>query len=159
MKINYGFHLAQTELVLCAADDLRFRPGWLEAVEAVVAEFDVGVVGTNDTANPSVLAGAHSTHPVVRRCYIDTYGGVVGYPGMVYWPGYSHNYVDNELCATAIQRGCYHHCHTAVVEHLHPLWRSAADDETYRRGGATANMDARLFESRRRIWEHERVAA
>jgi hypothetical protein len=158
-KIQAGYDATTEDLVLLGADDLVFHPGWLEAVMRVADEFDVGVIGTNDTANPSVLAGRHSTHPVVRRCYIDRYGGVVGYPGMVYWTGYSHQCVDSELCATAIARGCYAHAHDAVVAHRHPLWGTAPTDATYEKSRADTMADQRLFDSRRAIWERERVEA
>lgn len=161
-KIQAGYESVGEEgapLVLLAADDLIFHPGWLETVEAVADRYDVGVIGTNDLANPSVLRGAHSTHPVVRRCYIDRRGGVAGSPGTVYSDAYTHNYVDNELVATAIARGCYHHAFDAILEHRHPLWRTAPDDETYRLGQQHAARDARLFESRRHLWERERVEA
>src|SRR5579859_4438844 len=55
-KIQFGYDNTDEPLVLLAADDLRFRPGWLEAVLAA-AEYDAGVIGTNDLANPSVLRG------------------------------------------------------------------------------------------------------
>jgi hypothetical protein len=158
-KIQVGYDATDEPLVLLGADDLRFRPGWLEAVERVAEEFDVGVVGTNDLGNPVVVRGEHSTHPVVRRCYIDSRGGVVDYPGMVYWPGYDHNGVDVELVETAKARGCYAHAHDAIIEHLHPLWRKAEEDATYRKGMTRARQDHRLVEARRRIWERERVTA
>ncbi len=80
-------------------------------------------------------------------------------PGVVYFEGYQHNYVDNEICATAQARGCYHHCFDAHVAHLHPLWRTAEWDETYRKGSAGAAADARLFQRRRSLWEREAVRA
>ena len=158
-KIQAGYEASSQQLVLLGADDLRFGAGWLEAVLHAARTYDVGVIGTNDGANPAVLAGAHSTHPVVRRCYIDQHGGVAGMPGRVYSAEYAHNYVDNELCATALARGCYYHCHDAHVRHLHPLWRNAPDDATYQLGRRLMARDARLFESRRHLWERERVPA
>jgi glycosyltransferase involved in cell wall biosynthesis len=155
-KIQAGYEWAEEELVLLAADDLRFQPGWLEAVEKIADEYDVGVIGTNDNANPTVKAGRHSTHPVVRRCYIDRYGGVVGEPGVVYHQGYDHQYVDNELVATAMARGCYAHAHDAIVEHRHPLYdRTVRRDATYEKGQARGLEDRRLFESRKHLWLNE----
>jgi hypothetical protein len=151
-KIQLGYDATDEPLVLLAADDLVFHPGWLEAVLAVANQYDAGVIGTNDTANPQVVAGLHSTHPVVRRCYIDSRGGYVGAPGKVYWQGFDHNCCDVELVQTAIARGCYYHAHDAVVEHRHPLWGTAAWDATYHRGRAQAGPDTRLLESRRRVW-------
>lgn len=155
-KIQRGYEATEEPLVLLAADDLRFQPGWLEAVEKIADQYDVGVIGTNDNANPTVKAGRHSTHPVVRRCYIDRYGGSVGQPGQVYHEGYDHQYVDNELVATAMARGCYAHAHDARVDHHHPLYdRSVVRDQTYAKGQAKGAEDRRLFESRRHLWENE----
>jgi len=151
-KQNAAFAQTTSPYVLCAADDLRFHPGWDSALLAVAREFDVGVVGTNDLGNGAVLSGRHSTHPLVSRCYIDTLGGYVGGEGKVYFEGYDHQYVDVELVETAMARGCYAHCSGAVVEHLHPLWRKGADDKTYRKGQAHRAADARLYQSRRHLW-------
>ena len=160
-KINLGYlNTAQCGLVLLGADDLRFHPGWLEAVEAVAAEYDCGVIGTNDRANPAVKQGIHSTHPVVRRCYIDEHGGYVGGQGRVYFEGYSHQWTDTELVETAKARGCYAHAHDAIVEHLHPMYRrDIAMDDTYRLGQAGQREDRALYQARRHLWERERVTA
>ena len=161
-KIQAGYEFSRVlgdtpaPLVLLAADDLIFRPGWLEAVERIAGEYDVGVIGTNDNANPTVKAGKHSTHPVVRRCYIDRYGGSVGEPGQIYCELYDHQFVDNELVATAMARGCYAHAHDAVVEHRHPLYNHTVKrDTTYAKGQARGREDHALFQSRRHLWEQE----
>ena len=160
-KINTGFRQTRSPLVLLAADDLRFHPGWLEAVEACAAERpDAGVIGTNDLANPQVMRGRHSTHPVVRRSYVKEIGGVVGRPGIVYCEEYDHQFVDNELYATAVARGAYVHCYEARVEHMHPIFRRAVKmDATSEKGLARGAEDRRLFESRRHLWEREAVEA
>lgn len=158
-KIQRGFDLTRAPFVLLGADDLRFHPGWDTALLAVASEFDVGVVGTNDLGNSVVVAGRHSTHPLVARCYIDQYGGAFGEPGQVYHAGYSHQFVDVELVELAKSRGCYAHCPDAVVEHLHPLWGKAATDATYRKGQADGEADRRLFEQRRKLWERQTVPA
>lgn len=155
-KIQCGYDGTTEQLVLLAADDLIFHPGWLEAVERIADEYDCGVIGTNDQANPLVKRGLHSTHPVVRRCYIDTHGGVVGEPGIVYHQGYDHQWVDCELVETAKARGCYAHAHDAIVEHRHPLYdRKVASDATYKKGQAKGSEDRRLYESRKHLWERE----
>lgn len=154
-KIQLGYDLAVAPYVLLGADDLRFHPGWDIALLAVAMEYDVGVVGTNDLGNGAVLAGRHSTHPLVARGYIDRFGGAWGEPGQVYHAGYSHNYVDVELVELAKARGCYAHCHQAVVEHVHPLWRKGEMDDTYRRGSRDVQADRVLFETRQREWMKE----
>lgn len=159
-KTNYAFEMTAEPYVLLGADDLVFRPGWDRAALAVAREFDVGVVGTNDRANPTVIAGRHSTHPLVARAYVDAHGGYVDGLGKVYFEGYDHQFVDTELCATAQARGCYAHVHGAVVEHRHPIFdRTVPRDETYRKGQAEGAADRALFASRRHLWERQAVSA
>lgn len=158
-KTNRGFAITRAPFVLCAADDLRFHSGWDRAALAVAQEFDVGVVGTNDLGNGAVIAGRHSTHPLVARCYIDQLGGYVDGEGHVYFDGYDHQFVDTELVETAKARGCYAHVHDSRVEHLHPFWGKGAQDATYRKGLAASAADRRLFESRRHLWERLAVPA
>ncbi len=162
-KIQRGYDCGldqKTPYVLLAADDLRFHPGWDTEALAIFEAFDVGVVGTNDLGHPGVKAGQHSTHPFVARKYIDSLGGVVGMPGQVYFEGYDHNYVDVELVETAKARGCYAHAHNSRIEHRHPLWdRSVTKDETYAKGRAGFQADRALYESRKHLWERERVAS
>lgn len=155
MKTQLGYDLTVEPYVLCGADDLRFHPGWDIALLAIAEEYDVGVIGTADLGNGAVIAGKHSTHPLVARAYIDSYGGAYGEPGQVFHAGYSHNFVDVELVELAKRRGCYAHCHDAVVEHNHPLWRKAEMDATYRKGSADVRADRELFERRQRLWAAE----
>ncbi len=157
-KILAGFNAVAHDLVLLGGDDLRFHAGWVEAVEAVAERFDVGVIGTNDMANPLVKAGKHSTHPVVRRCYIETLGGSIDEPGSVYHLGYDHQYVDVELVETAKARGCYAHAGDARVEHLHPFYNKQTKlDDTYRKAHAEGSKDRKLYESRKHLWANARV--
>lgn len=152
-KIQAGFESGREEIILLAADDLRFHPGWDTAALAIFEEFDVGVVGTNDLGNRQTIVGQHSTHPFVARSYIDEMGGFVGGEGQVYFDGYDHQYVDVELVETAKSRGCYAHASGSVIEHLHPLWRKGETDSTYRRGSSGGAKDRALYERRRRLWE------
>ena len=153
-KINLAFQAGDEPFVFLGADDLEFQPGWDVAALEVADQTGAGVVGTNDQANSAVIAGLHSTHSLVRRSYIDECGGFVRGEGSVYFEGYSHQFVDNELVATAMARGCYAHAHRSRVIHLHPLWRTAPMDGTYERALADGATDRLLFESRRGLWEN-----
>lgn len=158
-KIGAGYDWCDTPYILCGADDLRFHPGWDRRLLEIAEEYDVGVVGTNDRANPAVMAGKHSTHPLVSRCYINQRGGYVGGVGEVYCPLYDHQWVDAELVATAVQRGCYAHCHESVVEHRHPIFdRTVPSDATYVKGQAKGAEDKALYLSRQHLWLNERKA-
>ncbi len=150
-KLELGRHESDEEFMLLAADDLRFHPGWAEAVLDTFAHWDVGLVGTDDLANPSVRAGLYSTHPVICRGYADSYGTIDDSALMLH-DGYWHNYVDSELVETARSRGCWQFAREARVEHLHPFWRTAEKDATYDLGEAHKRDDARLFAQRRQLW-------
>lgn len=156
-KIQAGYDSGDEPYVLLGADDLRFHPGWDTNALALFAQYDVGVVGTVDLGNQQTVAGTHSTHPLVARCYIDSMGGVVGMPGQVYFEGYDHQLVDNELVQTARARGCYAHAFDSIVEHQHFLWGKSPLDETYRKGQRAGVADRALFDQRRHLWEREKV--
>lgn len=138
--------------MLLGADDVTFQRGWAEAVLSVFNRFDVGVVGTNDMANPTVKRGLHATHPVVCRGYADMYGTVDNAALMLpdcYW----HNWVDVELVETAKARGCWAFAPDARVPHVNPIWRTAPMDDTYRRGQEHYQEDGVLFRERQRLWQ------
>jgi hypothetical protein len=158
-KIQAGYESGDEPYVLLGADDLRFHPGWDTAALTILREHDVGVVGTVDLGNQQTVAGTHSTHPLVARCYIDSLGGVVGMPGQVYCPLYDHQLVDNELVQTALARGCYEHSYGSVVEHLHTLWGKAPMDRTYEKALREGRADRALFDRRKTLWEREKVNA
>jgi hypothetical protein len=137
--------------MLLAADDVTFEPGWAEAALEIFRDYDVGVVGTNDCANPTVLRGLHSTHPLVCRGYVDMYG-TVDDPALMLPQCYWHNYSDNELVETAKTRGCWAFAPASRVRHRHPIWGTASLDPTYLRGREHYDEDQALFVARRRLW-------
>jgi hypothetical protein len=149
-KINHGFRATDDEWVLLAADDILFRPGWLEAALAVHAELAPCVIGTNDLGNPRVQAGQHSVYTLVHRAYGEC--GTVDDPTVLLHEGYWHNYVDDEFVQTAMARETWAHAAGSVIEHLHPDWGKGEMDDTYRRGKAHFADDGVLYQSRRRLW-------
>ena len=158
-KINAGYKQRRFPFVLLAADDLEFEPGWDLAVLKQADRSGAGVIGTNDQANPLVMKGKHSTHPVVRRTYIDATGGTFfDGPNVVYHEGYDHQAVDNELYEAAVGRGEWAFAMTSIVRHLHPIYphrgrgRTPMDD-TYRRGMSRGKEDIQLFKARLEQWK------
>ena len=93
-KINRGYLETISPFLLLAADDVEFTYGWDTTVLDLAIRTGKGVVGTNDLANRSVMAGVFSTHPLVRRDYIEYRGGSLDGPRIVYHEGYDHNYPD-----------------------------------------------------------------
>jgi hypothetical protein len=130
---------------------VKFHPGWLDQAQHAARD-GADVVGTNDLHNPLVTAGEHATHLLVRRAYIDEQGASWDGPGTVAHEGYAHWFVDNELVAAAKQRDTWAAAPHSKVEHLHPLWGLAEDDETYALGRKHIEADKALFE--KRLAEH-----
>jgi hypothetical protein len=60
--------------------------------------------------------------------------------------------VDNELVAAAKQRDTWAAAPHSKIEHMHPLWGLAEDDETYALGREHIEADKALFE--KRLAEH-----
>jgi hypothetical protein len=152
-KINAAYWASDEPYIFCGADDLVFHDGWLSAALAEMRP-GIGVVGTNDTANPAVVAGLHATHPLVARWYADRYG-TVDQPGLVLHEGYAHEYVDNELVATAQARRAWAFAADSVVEHLHPNWGTAPRDPLYAQQQARMRYGRLLYQRRRALWEQE----
>lgn len=146
-KMNHAFRETKGEFCLLAADDVTFQPGWSEVLMACAGDY--GVIGTNDMASAHVMSGRSSTHPLVRRSYIEVYGGSYDGPGTLIHEGYDHNFSERELIALAQKRGKWVFCAEAVVKHRHPLWKTEEWDDTYRKAMRNFSKDQRLFNHRR----------
>jgi len=142
-KVNAAYKITTEAWLLLVGDDVRFHPGWLEAAQKVGTD----VVGTNDLANPRVLSGEHTCHPLIRRSYIDKVGASWDGPGIVAHT-YGHWFVDDEIVTAAKQRGVWGFAKDAVIEHLHPIWGTAPEDETYRLGYERSEADREIFKER-----------
>lgn len=149
-KMNLGYRSTIAPLLFLGADDISFHPGWLDACLQALGP-GIGVVGTNDLGNPRVIAGAHSTHSLVLRWYVDAYG-TADEPGQMLHEGYVHEFVDDELVGTAKFRGAYAHAHAAHVEHLHPHWQKAPMDESYALQADRMAASAEHFRQRQVLW-------
>lgn len=150
-KVNVGYRATAEPWLLLAGDDVKFHPGWLDQAQHAARD-GADVIGTNDLHNPRVTAGEHSPHPLVRRAYIDEQGASWDGPGVVAHESYRHWFVDDELVTAAKQRDTWAAAPHSKVEHLHPLWGLAADDETYALGREHIEADKALFG--KRLAEH-----
>jgi glycosyltransferase involved in cell wall biosynthesis len=150
-KVNIGYRITNSPWLLLAGDDVKFHPGWLDQAQHAARD-GADVVGTNDLHNPRVTAGEHSPHPMIRRAYVDEVGASWDGPKILAHEGYAHWFVDDELVTAAKQRGAWTAAPHSKVEHLHPLWGLAADDETYALGREHIEADKALFE--KRLAEH-----
>jgi hypothetical protein len=149
-KINTGYACSSEALLFLGADDIVFHPGWFEAATAQLTA-GVGVVGTNDLGSPRVMAGLHSTHSLVTRSYVDTYG-TIDEPGKVLHEGYLHEYVDDEFVETARRRGAYAHAADSWVEHYHANWGKATVDSLYQAQRMRMRAGRPIYQARRALW-------
>jgi len=147
-KINDGYRATNEPWLFVVGDDVQFWPGWLDHAQYAAAITGADVIGTNDLGNPRVMRGEHATHLLIRRSYVDECGASWDPPGVVCHEGYRHWYVDDELVAAAKQRHVWSMALASRVEHLHPLWKKADYDETYRVGQTYAEKDRKLFQKR-----------
>lgn len=163
-KHNLCFRHTTAPYVLLGADDLEFEPGWDTRALLVAERTRAGVIGIQDDANPLVKRGKHATHPLVKRSYIDAYGGTWhDGPGIIYHEGYAHQWVDTELCQCAMERGEWAFANTSVVRHLHPMYPQRGQartpmDDTYRKALGDAPEDAALFRERVELAKRQRLA-
>ena len=154
-KINWAFPQTDAPFVFQGADDLRFHERWDEHALRVAEHRGAGVIGTNDLGNPLVKRGGHSTHTLIRRSYIDTYGGTYDDSGLVFCEKYDHQYVDNEFVQTAIRRGQWAFSKRSIVEHLHPHWRKSPTDATYAKATRATLEDGKLYVRRMKLGDRE----
>lgn len=148
-KINAGVKATREPLLLFGADDLEFHPGWLKAAKAKLGK-GIGVVATNDLANPRVTAGELATHPLVTRAY--TKLGTIDDPDRVLHEAYRHEYSDREFSETAQFRNAFAYAPDSVVEHLHPLVGKAPTDELYDRIWDRMWQGRRVYARRMSKW-------
>lgn len=149
-KINAAYRGSNEPWLFLGADDLEFHRGWASEALGLANATGAGVIGTNDLGNPRVIAGRHSTHPLVSRRYADELGTIDG-PGAVVYEGYDHQYCDDELVLTAQRRGEWAFAKGAIVEHLHPFFKKAPMDATYEKALRQTSADAARFMRRRRL--------
>lgn len=138
---NAALAHATGDLLVLAADDLHFEPGWLDAALAKLAEFPEGwgMVGFNDGHWGEEL----STHYLMsRRFIVEVLGGVVA------WPCYGHSFNDAEANERARRAGRYAWCEEARVGHSHWLFGDREKDETDTRGLASYAEAERIFNQR-----------
>ena len=147
-KINYGFAITTEEFIFTGADDLLFHERWFDNAMRVTRPKH-GVVGTNDLGNARVMAGHHSTHSLVRRSYIDRHG-TVDEKRKVLCEEYPHEFVDDELVATAKRRGAWVWAGDSIVEHLHPHWGKGPTDALYDQFEVRMRQGRRIWDRRKR---------
>jgi hypothetical protein len=150
-KINAGARARAEPLLFLGADDLRFHPGWLQAVRTTLAANPgAKVIGTQDLGNPRVLAGDHATHSMVVRDYLSR--GTIDEPGKLLHENYVHEFVDDELVGTAKARGVWAFAAAAIVEHEHSNWGKSPTNSLYLDQGRRMRASRPLYRRRAALW-------
>lgn len=147
-KINAGVRYTDSALIVFAADDLIFLPGWYARAAFVMGGGGYGVVGLNDGI-PRSDRPTHATHFLVRRSYAER-PCAGGEPGPLH-EGYRHWYTDDEFISTARARGHYQYAENARIYHEHPCVGGNMDT-VYQVGYDFADQDRAVFEGRRHLW-------
>ena len=151
-KVNAVASEVSTPWMFLAGDDVVFRPGWLDHAQFIAKTHGAQVVGTNDLGNARVMAGEHGTHLLISTAYVRDVGASWDGPGKVCHEGYTHWFVDDEIVTAAKQRDVWMSAPGSIVEHNHPAWGKAPDDDVYRKGQANAQRDQATF--RKRVKAH-----
>lgn len=148
-KINDGVRATDAPLIMSAADDLTFIPGWFEKAKACLTE-QIRVVGITDQVTERNRLGHHAAHFLIARDYalLPTIDGGRG----PFCEAYRHCWVDNEFIETAQSRDSLHISTEAQVEHTHFFDGSGEMDSTYEKGQSFYQQDRRTFRRRRRLW-------
>lgn len=149
-KVNTALAGSEHPYIFVCGDDVAFGPGWLDEAVAVQHATGAGIVGTQDLHNLRVLAGEHATHWLITREYVSE--GSIDDPRRLLHEGYVHNFVDDELLATAKRRDAWSFADGSIVEHLHPNYGLAAKDTTYTMARRYFAYDRELFGRRQALW-------
>jgi hypothetical protein len=146
-KVNVGYSATEEPWLFLTGDDVEFKPGWLDHLQAVARD-GYDVIGSNDLHEARVLAGEHATHMLIRRSYIDERGASWDGPKVLAHEGYKHWFVDQEIVDVARGRGVFAPATLAHVEHKHPLWGLAETDEVYELGQSHVVADHAHYQFR-----------
>lgn len=148
-KINAGVRATDAPLIMSAADDLTFIPGWFEKAKACLTE-QIRVVGVTDQVTERNRLGHHAAHFLIARDYalLPTIDGGRG----PFCESYSHLFCDDELIGTARHREALHISTEAQVQHTHYFDGSGEMDATYEKGLVHRRRDRALWKRRRKLW-------
>lgn len=148
-KLALGYEHTDEPWLFQGATDLVFQPGWDTQALHLAGRTGCKVIGTNDLGNPLVMRGRHSTHSLIAREYIESWGGTADDSGMIFSEAYDHQWSDCEFVETAKRRRQFAFAQGSVVEHLHPHWGKAEMDETYEKAHRATQEDMKRFIERR----------
>lgn len=144
-KVNRAYRVTTEPWLLLAGDDVVFHRGWAWKAQRIAGD-RYHLVATDDRLSPRVAYGAHATHPLIRRSWVEASGASWDGPGVLCHEGYRHWFVDDEWSTKARVEDVFTYARHAVVEHLNPLEPTA--DRVYALAWAARNRDQRTYQER-----------
>lgn len=140
--INSAFKRTEEPFVFCGADDIEFTMDWDKKLLKSIEGYDI--TGGIDDWEIS-KSGIHTSHPMIRRSYINETGPSLGFPGLVYNPNRNHYHVDIEIEQLAWWRGVININKDCIIHHHHFVNKQAENDATYRHSREVFDADTKHY--------------
>lgn len=145
-RMNTLYLATTEEFVFTGSDDVVFHENWLEPLLRAQDE-GYFITVPDDLLNPN------GTQALIARKYIEEQSGCIDTPGVLFYPGYKHDFSETEQFETAKKRGVFKKCNDSVVEHLHWVNGKAPRDDDYKIKEKHADAGKKLYEKRRHLWQ------
>lgn len=152
--VNAGYRSTKEPFILLGSDDIVFSENWDTKMLEQFADPAIGIAGHIDEWKIS-KTGKHGSHLMVRRAYIEKYGGVTDEKNTIYSSRYHHIMCDIETEQTAMMRKAFA-MSDAFISHTHWYMKTAVMDPTYQRAIDVAERDRKTFQERRKNFEQYR---
>lgn len=147
-KVNHAYRVTKSRFIMYASDDIIPQPGWYWRVVRSFDSPNVGLVGLYDGLRPHSAHLRNATHGIVRREYVEKYGGAsLPDAGPIFWEGYRHACVDVEVTGVARSRGAYLYQPEARLKNMRDL-----SDATTALGESFLEEDRARMRTRRHRW-------
>lgn len=130
------------DVLLVASDDMvPIVKGYdaiiIQKMKEIFPDFD-GVLNFNDGHQGARL----NTMPVIGKKYYKRFN-------YIYHPSYTSMWCDNELTEVSKKLCKEHVCDQVIIEHRHPFWGTACNDQLYAHNAQFAYHDMAIFERRK----------
>jgi glycosyltransferase involved in cell wall biosynthesis len=140
--VNEVYKITREPFIFCGADDIEFTQGWDKKLLKSIEGYQV-TGGVDDW--PVSQSGCHTSHPLIRRTYIDETGTSLGHPGFVYNPERKHFHVDIEMEQLAWHRGVIKINRDCIIHHHHWVNKQVEDDDTYKHSRTVIASDTEHY--------------
>ena len=130
---------------ICGADDLWSGGQYdlKDRIEVVAEEAGNRLIWVADGC-----LNAQPTHPIITRKMYEVEGP------KILCEDYQHNFVDTDLFARMLQQTRVVKCFDIVLDHRHPINKTADQDDIYAIGGDSYPKDAILYHTK---WGNKRI--